>query len=216
MNRKVTVFWLALVLTACAAVALLAQAPAPKPAPAQPGPQPAAVQPAPPVAPETFRGTLANQGGPGSKVFQAGWFNLTIEHYTTDEEAKALAEILKTSGQQALLDKVWKMKQIGYLKVGGSMGYPIFVARSLPSPDGRVIRCATNRPVAPRELNYGTRSMDYPFGVIEIYLPTEGKGTGVVVGMAKVSVSASNTLQIEGYGTLPLQLLDVTVEQKKK
>lgn len=216
MNRKIAAISSALALTACAVVALLAQAPAPKPAAAQPAPPPAAAKPSPPAAPETFRGTLANQGGPGSRVFQAGWFDLTIEHYTTDEEAKALAEILKTSGQQALLDKVWKMKQIGYLKVGGSMGYPIFVARSLPSPEGRVIRCATNRPVAPRELNYGTRSMDYPFGVIEIYLPAEGKGTGVVVGMAKVSVSASNTLQIESYGTLPLQLMDVTAEQKKK
>lgn len=199
----------------------------PSPAPAQaPAAQEAAPQAQPPAAPpqaassqpagkERFRGTIVNQGGPGSRFFLGGWFTLVIDQYTSDQEALVLANALKAGGQKALMDKVWKLKQIGYFKVENSMGYPLYVARSKQTPAGRIIRCITNRPIAPRELNLGTRSLDYAFGYIEIFIPTEGKGNGTVIGAASLGFTGANTITVESYGLMPIQLMDVAVEKSK-
>lgn len=145
------------------ALTVLAQAPAtppPQPPTSAPQVQPATPPPAAdsqPVGKERFQGTIVNQGGMGSRAFLAGLFTVEIDQYTSDQETLALALALKNGEQKGLLDKIWKMKQIGFLKVGGSMGFPLFVARSKETPGGRLIRCVTNRPIAPSELNMGSK-----------------------------------------------------------
>jgi len=192
-----------------------AQGPPAKTPPAQPA-APKAAAPPPPAGPEKIRGTLVNQGGPLSRFFQAGYFQLQIDKYATDEEALALFTALKDGGQDLLLKKLWDLKQIGYVKVGGSMGYPIVFARSRQSEAGRIVRCLTNRPIAPAEFTRMSRSTDYPFGVIEIMFPAEGKGQGTLIPTAQVSLTASGTISVEAFGTIPVRLLDVTAESAKK
>lgn len=216
---------LLVLLLAVFALGSAAQAPAPAapPAPAQepaqpqPGPAPPS-EVLPPVpaqpGPERIEGTLINQGGPFSTLFQAGYFAIDIQAYSPDEEAKACLQALRNGGQKALLQKLWKMKEVGYLKVGGSLGYPLVLIRSQATPDGRVIRALTNRPIAPRE--FGTRSEDYPFGYLEIFLPKEGKGTGTLIPMAEVTFTEQATLTVESYGTMPFRLLDVVTEPRKE
>lgn len=188
--------------------------PAKAPAPPQPGPAPPS-EAGPPVpaqpGAERIEGTLVNQGGPFSTLFQAGYFALDIRSYSSDEEAKACFEALRGGGQKALLKKLWKIKEVGYFKVSGSLGYPLVLIRSQPTPDGRVIRAITNRPIAPQE--FGTRSEDYPFGYIEIFVPTEGKGTGTLIPMAEITFTEKATLTVESYGTMPFRLIEVDVKK---
>lgn len=204
------------------AVAVLGQAPAappPQSPPSAPQVRPAPAPPvtdSQPVGKERFQGTIVNQGGMGSRAFLAGFFTVEIDLYTSDQETLALALALQNGKQKGLLDKIWKMKQIGFLKVGGSMGFPLFVARSKETPGGRLIRCITNRPIAPSELNMGARSLEYAFGYIEMFVPTEGKGNGTIIRAASLAFTSTNTVTVESYGILPYQLIDVGLEVKKK
>jgi hypothetical protein len=193
---------------ALAAILILAQAPAAKPA----APSPQAQQAPPPVGavPQGkihIEGTLANTGG---RFFLGGWFNMNIDHWSTLQEGQELYQILAQGGEQKLLDKVWKMKQIGDMSVEGSMGKPIFYAVCQPVPGGLVIRALTNSPLSA----WGARSQDFPFGVAEIVIPTGEKGHGVVIGMAKIGFTPLGQTQVEGYGTIPVKLMDVTIKAK--
>jgi hypothetical protein len=192
-------------------------------APATPStaPEPAKEQPksglqteaAPPmgVAPAgktRFEGTIANTGG---TIFLGGFFNVRIDEWTTPEEAAELKKILMVGGQKALLDKVWKAKQIGSLQISNSMGKPLFFARAIPVPGGLIVRALTNSP-----LGRGSgRAGDYPFGFIELIIPNEGKGYGTIVGMAKISLLPDGSPQIEAYGTIPEKIMDVEIKTKK-
>jgi len=198
-------------------LAVMAQAPTPSPA----TPVPAKEQPksglqteaAPPtgVAPTgktRIEGTIANTGG---SLFLGGFFNVRIDEWTTPEEAAELKKILMVGGQKALLDKVWKAKQIGSLQVSNSMGKPLFFARAIPVPGGLIVRALTNSPLG----HGGGRAGDYPFGFLELVIPNEGKGYGTIVGMAKISLAEDGSPQIEAYGTLPAKIMDVEISKKK-
>jgi len=193
------------------AFAAMAQTAPPKPASAPPA---GGATPAQPAGPERIEGTIVNQGGPLSSFFQVGFFAVSIDKYSTDEELKTLLTVLKNEGQQAVLKRLWKMEQIGYFKVGGSLGYPIFFARSIAVPGGRVVRVLTNRPMVPA--GYSARSGDYPFGLAEIWLPDGEKGYGTLVPMGMVSFTPQGTVGVESYGTMPLRLTDVSLDIKKK
>jgi|WetSurMetagenome_2_1015567.scaffolds.fasta_scaffold07134_5 hypothetical protein len=206
-----------LVATACMAQTATPKPAAPPPAqatakaPAEPqsGLQ---TEPAPPmgVAPTgktRFEGTIANTVG---SAFLGGWFNVQIDEWTTPEQAAELKQILATGGQKALLDKVWKAKQIGSLQVGNSLGKPLFFARAIPVPGGLIVRALTNSP-----LGRGSgRAGDYPFGFIELIIPNDGKGYGTIVGMAGIVLLPDGSPQIQAYGTIPAKIMDVAIAKK--
>jgi hypothetical protein len=212
--KRTSIIVLALAAVLMTAFLLWAQEP-PKPAAPPQAKAPAAAEtplPATPAVPEgktRFVGTIANTGG---TIFLGGYFSVEIDQWTTPEEADQLKKLLVQSGQQALLDKVWKAKQIGYLKVQNSMGKPLFFARAIPVPGGLIVRALTNSPLG---RGYG-RAGDYPFGFIELIIPNEGKGYGTIVGMAKISIKPDGSANVEGYGTIPEKLMDVEIEKKKK
>jgi hypothetical protein len=201
------------------ASALALAAAAQEPPPAQPAPsQPAAPQ-LPPVrqGPDRFEGTIVNQGGPLARFFQAGYFTVSLDRYSTNDELKGLLSALQAGGQKLLLEKLWKLDQIGYLKVGGSMGFPLVVARSLDIPGGgRVVRVLTNRGIAPAEFYTMSRSTQYPFGFIEIFLPEGEKGYGTLIPTAQVELTRSGQITVESLGTMPVRLMDVEVKVKAK
>jgi hypothetical protein len=208
---------LTLILAAvlCAALAVSAQAPGKPAAPPAKPPQPAAQAdaealpstPAAPIGKIRFTGTIANTGG---TIFLGGFFTVEIDQWNTPEEIAELKKVLAVGGQKALLEKVWKAKQIGFLKVGNSMGKPLFFARAIPVPGGLIVRALTNQPLG----RGAGRAGDYPFGVLELIIPNEGKGSGTIVGMAKIGFAADGTAQVEGYGTIPEKLMDVAIEKK--
>jgi hypothetical protein len=199
------------------ALALMAQAPSSKPAAQEPAKEQAqggeqAEAPAPvgvaPTGKTRIEGTIANTSG---SAFLGGFFNVRIDEWTTPEEAAELKQTFLAGGQKALLDKVWKAKQIGSLQISNSMGKPLFFARAIPVPGGLIVRCLTNSP-----LGRGSgRAGDYPFGFIELIIPNGGKGYGTLVGMAKITVLPDGAPQIEAYGTIPSKIMEVEISKKK-
>jgi hypothetical protein len=131
-----------------------------------------------------------------------------IDHYSSDAEIQQLATVLQQKGPNALRDALWD-KEVGYLRIGGGLGYPIAVARSHPAPNGgRLVRLMIDRPISPREVINNSRTVDYPFGFIELKLDASGKGEGTFYQAAKVKLSGGK-LDIENYSPQPLRLLAV-------
>lgn len=151
---------------------------------------------------DRFTATVASPVGGGTSPVM-----IRIDHYSTDEEVRKLAGILKDKGPDALRDALWDL-EAGYIRVGGGLAYPIAVARSRPAENGRVVRLMMDRPISFRESANNTRSTDYPFGYVEIKLDPAGKGEGQFFAAAKVTLTAG-TVDIESYSPQPLRLLAV-------
>jgi len=133
---------------------------------------------------------------------------IRIDHYSEDAEVEHLAGILKAKGPDDLQDALWD-REVGYIRVGGGLGYPIAVARSHEQPDGsRIIRLMMDRPISPREVINSAHTLDYPFGFIEIKLDANGKGQGTFYQAAKVKITGDR-LDVENYSPQPLKLLAV-------
>jgi hypothetical protein len=131
-----------------------------------------------------------------------------IDHYSEDAQINKLAGILQQKGANALRDALWD-QEVGYIRVGGGLGYPIAAARSRPDDNGgQIIRMMIDRPISQREVIDNSRTMDYPFAFVEIKLDGKGQGTGELYQAAKVSLNG-DTLKVENYSPQPLKLLAV-------
>lgn len=131
-----------------------------------------------------------------------------IDHYSEEAQINRLAGILQQKGPSALRDALWD-QEVGYIRIGGGLGYPIAAARSRPAEGGgQIVRLMIDRPISQREVIDNSRTVDYPFGFIEIKLDGKGQGTGEFYQAAKVSLNG-DTLKVENYSPQPLKLLAV-------
>lgn len=132
---------------------------------------------------------------------------IQINDWSTDQQVRNLAGILKEKGPDGLREALWDL-EAGWIRVGGGLGYPIAVARSTPTDKGRRIVLMTDRPVQFFEVWNNARSLDYPFTYIEIDLGPDGKGQGRFIPAAKVRMSG-NALDVESFNVQPARLLNV-------
>jgi hypothetical protein len=114
-------------------------------------------------------------------------------------------------GQDKLLDALQDIRpRTGYLRTPNSLGYDIKYARENILPDGtRQIVIVNDRRIGFAEARNQTRTMDYPFTLIEIRFPkgkNEGEGKWLV--STKLSI-ANKRLEIENYGQEPVRLTTV-------
>jgi len=139
----------------------------------------------------------------------SGRLTMTVERWTTDEERAVLLKALAEGGSEALLKALRKTK-VGYVRTVQSLGYPLNFATSFETEKGRTIRLVTERPIQFAEVMAGTpRSRDYEFGVIEFTLNAEGKGEGVVIPTAKISLNKDGQIEVESLGIGPQKLVNV-------
>jgi hypothetical protein len=132
---------------------------------------------------------------------------ITIERYTSDQEAQELHELLLDGGPGALSKALEKMKPIGRIAVGY---YDFKVIRSMPSANGRTIIAVADRPIEFLEVYFRTRSTEYTFGVVELYLDAGGKrekGHGEMIYAAKIKRLDGQRVEIEDYGIQPIRLM---------
>ena len=148
--------------------------------------------------------------GAGARVNVDLWVN----QYTSDAEAKLLAGALVEGGPIALLKALEKAKTIGKIRLTGRAGFYDFkLIRSHQTPGGRRIYAVGDRPVGFLEMYAGNRSLDYPFGILQLELKKNSKGreegTGALLYSAKIKVLEGNSIDVESYGIGPIQLLGV-------
>jgi hypothetical protein len=142
---------------------------------------------------------------------RSGTIDVIIDRWSTPAERDTLVSALKEGGTDALLRALQKIKDpAGNIRTEGRVGYPLRFAWQIPSPDGgRRVIVATDRPVSYLEAASQTRTLDYPFLLIDLRIDASGKGQGKLIPLAKVEVSDDHVVEIENYASEPVRLTQV-------
>lgn len=162
--------------------------------------------------PQRFTALAANLSnidvGPAAQTIQ-----IEISRWSTDAERDRLLTVLKEKGDRALLSELQKMPKVGYFRTPSSLGYDLRFARQRPFGDGgRQIFIATDRYINYWEIANQSRSLEYPFTLIEMRLNNEGAGEGKLTVATKVT-GDGDELVLENYATQPVMLKGVKQEK---
>ncbi|MDQ4120431.1 MAG: hypothetical protein M3209_03185 [Acidobacteriota bacterium] len=164
---------------------------------------------------EEFTGSIISYNGP--RVATA-FFNLRLNGRTSDEQARQYLNVLRQDGQSRALDAI-DDNDLGSFSVGNNLGRRLNVVRESTVDGRRRIFIVFERWTQFAEHRFGTRSLDYPFGVIELYIdPRTGKGEGTYIAAARIRFdddarNNQQTIEIENFATYPARLTNVTLSR---
>ena len=133
---------------------------------------------------------------------------IRIYSYTSDEDAAKLAEMLKSRGQEAVADSIWKVKK-GHIAPVGGVGMDVNFIRVLKSNKGQTIRLVTARQMSFLELKRSGLSTQYPFGILDLTVGNDGKIEGRIIAAAKVQFNKDNVVEVKSYGSDAIRLLNI-------
>ena len=140
--------------------------------------------------------------------------DIYLNGYTNDADAKAMAAALLEGGSESLLKALEKADTIGKIRLVGRAGFYDFkLIRSHQMEGGRRVYAIGDRPIGFLEMYAGSRSQDYPFGILQLDLKKNSKGreegTGALLYAAKIKVLEGNKIEVESYGIDAIRLLGV-------
>jgi hypothetical protein len=164
---------------------------------------------------ESYTGTILSYGSGLNTRTVTNTFTLNITGKTSDQEAQEYLNILQSGGQTDAL-KAIEDQELGRFSVGSNVGIPINVVRETVENGQRKIFIVFKRWTQFAELRGGYRSLDYPFGVIEMVIDERtGKGEGTYIAAAQIrwrrdKKNNNYYVEIENFATYPARLLGVT------
>jgi hypothetical protein len=123
-------------------------------------------------------------------------------------------DALVKGGQEALLDALQHTPSVGTIRTPDKLGWELHYAHQVPTEDGgRRIYLATVRRIAFWEAASNTRSLQYPFTLIELRLDKNGKGEGKMSYATKIIASPDGKhIELEDYATQPVLLEEVKAQ----
>lgn len=155
---------------------------------------------------ETYTGTMVGIGGRRSVTRT---FTLAITRRTPDAEVTRDVAILAERGQDALLEAI-RNRDLGRFSLGAQLGRELnFVAETRLANGDRKLMILFERWIDIYERRYGARSLDYPFGYVELLLDPEGRGEGTFIPAARVRFNSRNEIEVENFGIYPARLYSV-------
>jgi hypothetical protein len=145
---------------------------------------------------------------------RAGIVLIDIDRWSSEEERAKLLAALVQGGQQALLDALQRTPRVGTIRTPDKLSWDLHYAHEVPGEDGgRRIYLATVRRIAFWEAAYNTRSLQYPFTLIELRLAKNGKGEGKMSYATKIVATADGKhIELEDYTTQPVLLEEVKAQ----
>ena len=164
---------------------------------------------------QTYTGTVISYGSGRNIGTTTNTFTLIINGETPDNEVNRLVGILQEGGQDRLLDAI-RRNDLGNFSVGGRIGRNINAVRIDEVNGQRRIRALFERWIRFGEIRGGYRSVDYPFGYLEIFIdPRTGRGEGTLIEAAQIRWRRDGdtnqyAVEIENFGTFPARLMGVT------
>lgn len=135
-------------------------------------------------------------------------FTLIINGKTSAADAARYVGTLERGGQDALMREI-DDNDLGRFSLGGSVGVPLNAVVIDRDGDGTRIRAVFARWIGFGELRRGARSVDYPFGYIDLRIDRNGRGEGTFIPAARIRFRNANTIEVEDFGTFPGRLLGV-------
>jgi hypothetical protein len=159
------------------------------------------------MASEAYTGVAIGTGGTvGGRSVS---FDFRITSYTTDQEVQNFAQLVKEKGRDALRSALEKEDK-GRINLVGTTGNRIAVARKRQQGEKTIITIVTARQMSFGELYNSGRSVDYPFGFLQLTLDATGKGTGQIMAAAKVRFNKkSGQYEIESFGNQYIKATNV-------
>lgn len=161
-------------------------------------------------AQETFTGNVISYGSRAYTGVRTANFTLKINRSTPDEKANGFLEMLQSNGQDALLNAV-RNEDLGSFSLNQGLSRTINAVRETNEYGKRHIYVVFERWEQFNEIRSGRRSLDYPFGYIELVIDSRtGKGTGQYFAAAKIRwKKVEAQVEIEDYATFPAKLVNV-------
>jgi len=146
----------------------------------------------------------------------AGTVDIVLERLSSDEERAALIAAFVEKGQDGLLKALQKIRpRVGYVRTPNSLGYDLQYAFRFVNADGssRIV-ISTDRWIGYWEARNQSRTMDYPFTLIEMRLDKNGSGEGRMAVGTKITKSKDGkTVELENYGISPVALKNIQLSK---
>lgn len=168
----------------------------------------------------TFTGTAVIYGSGVSTRTITRSFTLVINRRTSPADATRYLRTLEQGGQDALLREI-ESNDLGRFSLSGSVGVPLS-AVIVDRDEGETrIRAVFRRWIGFGELRRGLRSVDYPFGYVELRIdPRTGNGDGTFIPAARIRFrnarnGGMDTVEIEDFGTYPGRLMGVRMRGER-
>jgi hypothetical protein len=183
--------------------------------PAKPTPSPNVTLPAP-IRLQAFGVNMSNIA-----TGTTGMVDIRINKWSTPAERQQVITTMVEKGQDDLLKMLQDLPTKGRLSfptVRGAdpnnmrLGWDIRYAWTTPAPEGghRIV-VALDRYMSFWEIRNQPRTVDYPFTLIEIHMPKDGKGEGKMAMSTKITFDKKkNTVELENYSTEPVRLNEIT------
>mgnify|MGYP001080201950 CR=1 FL=1 len=151
-----------------------------------------------------------------------GMIDIVVERWTAPAERDAILALVATStpnasGQNKLRDALQDVEpRVGYIRAPNTMGWDLKYAWQRKLEDGsRQIVIVTDKPVSFFGVASGSRTLDYPFTLIDMRFPAgSDKGEGKLLNQTSISTK-NGTLELELWGREPTRLTTITEKNPK-
>jgi hypothetical protein len=122
-----------------------------------------------------------------------------INQFSTPEDRQVLVDAFKKGQSQGLVKALTNMKPVGRIAITGTLGYDLSYIALIPSPTGRKIRFATNRPIRFAEAyNSGpSTAYDLTAGEFDLNDSDKDKSAGILYPAAQLIINKQGQLQFE-------------------
>ena len=140
---------------------------------------------------------------------------ITITNWSSDAERDRMLGTLMAQGPNKLLEQLQKAPKFGTIGTTTSLAWDLHYAHATPGEDGGVqIVLGTDRPIAFSEQWRQSRTLDYPFEVVELYLNRDLEGDGTLSFATKIVPDQKNhRIVLENWGTQRIRLNQVHLEK---
>jgi hypothetical protein len=166
-------------------------------------------------APETFTAFAVNINSMRPTA-SASTVDIHIQRYSTDQERDQLLKVFQAQGQDGLLNALQKLPVVGYIRTPGSLRYDLHFARQVPLPEGgRKVILLTDRHMAMWEVLNSTRSVQYPFTLIQLQLGADNTGVGKASIATRITQGDDGVIELENFEALPVALNNVKRQTRK-
>jgi hypothetical protein len=157
---------------------------------------------------QVFTAFAVSTGGPRTAPV-AEQVQITIDGWTTSEQRKTLATALAERDADGALEELRRLPEVGFIRTPDSLGYPLRYAAQEPLPDGgRRIVLATDRPIRFWETWSSSRTLDYPFTVVELQMNANGEGEGKLALATRI-IPLDGRILLENWSVAPVHLKQV-------
>lgn len=158
---------------------------------------------------DAFTAVAVNMGG--RNLGATNKLDIVIDHWSTAAERDALAIADQESGPQAVTRQLRAGSRIGFVRLAGGVADDVTFARQIERSDGsRRVLIVLARVLAFPEVQRQSRTLDYPYTVIELRVDPSGSGEGTItVGTQVKFERGTDQIAIEKYNSASIVLKTV-------